>query len=127
MKNKNLIIIWYGFLSWLIPFVASFVFFNKTGQVVIDEALFKSIMVVVGMLVAVTLLVRYFKNVKLCKDLFKEGLTVGGSWFVINSVLDYAFLISVFTMPLMAWINGIGVRYLAIPIVAVGMALAKKK
>lgn len=127
MKNKNLIIIWYGFLSWLIPFVASFVFFNKTGQVVIDEALFKSIMVVVGMLVAVTLLVRYFKNVKLGKDLFKEGLIVGVSWFVINSVLDYAFLISVFKMPLMAWINGIGVRYLAIPIVAVGMALAKKK
>lgn len=127
MKNKNLIIIWYGFLSWLIPFVASFVFFNKTGQVVIDEALFKSIMVVVGMLVAVTLLVRYFKNVKQGKDLFKEGLIVGVSWFVINSVLDYAFLISVFKMPLMAWINGIGVRYLAIPIVAVGMALAKKK
>ncbi len=84
-------------------------------------------MVVVGMLVAVTLLVRYFKNVKLGKDLFKEGLIVGVSWFVINSVLDYAFLISVFKMPLMAWINGIGVRYLAIPIVAVGMALAKKK
>jgi hypothetical protein len=127
MKNKNLIIIWYGFLSWLIPFIASFVFFNKSGQVVIDEALFKSIMVVVGMLVAVILLVRYFKNVKLGKDLLKEGLIVGISWFVINSVLDYASLISVFKMPLMAWINGIGVRYLAIPIVAVGMALAKKK
>jgi hypothetical protein len=127
MKNKNLIIIWYGFLSWLIPFVASFVFFNKTGQVVIDEALFKSIMVVVGMLIAVILLVRYFKNVKLGKDLLKEGLIVGISWFVINSALDKVFLVYLFKMPLMAWINGIGVRYLAIPIVAVGMALAKKK
>jgi hypothetical protein len=32
MKNKNLIIIWYGFLSWLIPFIASFVFFNKSSR-----------------------------------------------------------------------------------------------
>lgn len=127
MKNKNLIIIWYGFLSWLIPFAASFMFFNQSGQVVIDESLFKSIMVVVGMLTAVILLLRYFKNVKLGKDLFKEGLIIGISWFVINSALDKVILVYLFKMPLMVWINGIGVRYLAIPIVSVGMALAKKK
>jgi uncharacterized membrane protein YpjA len=127
VKNKNLIIIWYGFLSWLIPFVASFLFFNQSGQVTIDEALFKSIMVVVGMLTAVILLLRYFKNVKLGKDLLKEGLIVGIAWYVINGVLDYVTLVTVFKMPLLAWIYGIGVRYLAIPIVSVGMALSKKK
>jgi len=127
MKNKNLIIVWYGFLAWLIPFVVSFLFFSKSGQLSIDQSLFKSIMVVVGMLTAVILLLRYFKNVKLGKDLLKEGLMVGLAWLVINSALDYATLVTVFKMPLLSWINGIGVRYLAIPIVSVGMSLAKKK
>jgi len=127
MKNKNLMILWYGFLSWLIPFAVSFMFFNQSGQMVINEALFKSIMVVVGMLSAVILLLRYFKNVKLGKDLLKEGLIVGISWFVINSALDKMTLVYFFKMPSIDWIYGIGVRYLAIPIVAVGMTLAKKK
>ncbi len=31
-----------GLVSWLVPFVVSFVFFDRTGQVLIPQPLFKS-------------------------------------------------------------------------------------
>jgi hypothetical protein len=48
MKNimkkypKNIL---YGFFAWLIPFVASFFFYTREGELTIDIFLFKSIIV----------------------------------------------------------------------------------
>jgi len=46
--NKYLTNILYGFLAWLIPFVASLFFYTREGELTIDIFLFKSIMIVVG-------------------------------------------------------------------------------
>lgn len=48
--KKYLIIALYGFLTWLVPFVVSFFFYTQDGVLIIEEALFKSIMVVTGAL-----------------------------------------------------------------------------
>lgn len=51
---KNIL---YGFFAWLIPFVASFFFYTREGELTIDIFLFKSIMIVVGSFSAAFLLV----------------------------------------------------------------------
>jgi hypothetical protein len=37
-----------GFASWAIPFVVSFLFFSRDGELAIARELFKSLMVVIG-------------------------------------------------------------------------------
>ncbi len=127
MKNKNLIILGYGFLSWLVPFVISFFFFDKSAGLTIDPALFKSIMIVTGTTTGVYLLVRYFKQLPKSKNYIKEGLVVGLAWFVINCVLDVLTLVYGFQMPLHAWIRGIGLGYLTMPIISTGVGAVLQK
>lgn len=62
--NKYLKNIFYGFLAWLIPFVASIFFYTRERKLTIDIFLFKSIMIVVGSISASILLVSYFKKRK---------------------------------------------------------------
>ena len=38
----------YGLLSWLIPFIASFLFFGKSGQPMLSIGLIKSAMILIG-------------------------------------------------------------------------------
>ena len=76
--NKTLRALVFGFLSWLIPFAASFLFYSKEG-LTIDIFLFKSIMIVVGSISGAFLLVLYIK--KLNKDIFREAAIVGLLWF----------------------------------------------
>ena len=51
MKNKTLTILLLGILIWLVPFVISMFFFDRSGQLTISEDLFKSIMIVVSSLI----------------------------------------------------------------------------
>jgi len=62
--KKYLKTVTYGFLSWLIPFLAAFFFYSKEGEMAIDIFLFKSIMIVVGSISAAFLLISYFKKSK---------------------------------------------------------------
>jgi len=84
--NKYLKIVLFGFLIWLIPFIASFLFMDQSGNFLIHKTFFKSIMIVVGGLVGVTLAVTYFKEIG--TDHVKEGITIGVVWLVINLGLD---------------------------------------
>lgn len=119
--------IFYGFLAWLIPFVASFFFYTREGKLTIDIFLFKSIMIVVGSISAAYLLVSYFK--KIDADFFKEGIIVGAVWFGLNILLDLLILIPMSGMSIPDYFAQIGLRYLAIPAmsIAVGTSLANKK
>ena len=128
MKNKNLAIVIYGFLSWLLPFVFSFFFFSKSGTLTIDYDLFKSIMSVFGTGVGLYLLALYFKKFPKLKTPLREGLVVGLTWFVLNVVLDLLVLVKGFHMPLQTWVNGVGVRYLLIIVssACVGWMFQKK-
>jgi uncharacterized membrane protein YpjA len=125
--NKYLKNILYGFLAWLIPFVASFFFYTRERELTIDIFLFKSIMIVVGSFCAAFLLVSYFK--KIDADYFNEGIIVGFTWFGLNNILDILILIPMSGMSIADYFIQIGIRYLAIPAmsIAVGTALQNKK
>jgi len=109
----------YGLLTWLIPFLASFLFFSRTGGLLIDIFLFKSIMIVVGSLVGVGLLVYYFREIS--ANYLKEGILVGAVWFVMNAVLDIVFLLPMSGDSVGTWFASIGMRYLVLPIISIGM------
>jgi uncharacterized membrane protein YpjA len=127
MMKKYLKNILYGFLAWLIPFIASFFFYTREGKLTIDIFLFKTIMIVVGSITGAILLVSYFK--KITADYLKEGITVGVVWFGINILLDLLVLIPMSGMSISNYFTQIGLRYLVIPAmsIAVGTALANKK
>lgn len=122
----NLKSIFFGILTWLIPFVVSFFFFNMSGELTIDKFLFKSIMIVVGSLTACTLLILYFKHVN--SDYIKTGFVLGGLWLFINWVLDLVVLIPMSGMSYNDYFAEIGLRYLVIPIMSytIGRVLETK-
>ncbi len=55
----------FGFLSWFIPFAASFVFYGPGGVLWISYPLFKSLMAVIGSAVGLWLLLRAFRTTPL--------------------------------------------------------------
>lgn len=124
---KYLRAVFYGFLSWLIPFVSSFFFYTSEGKLLINISFFKSIMIAVGSISAAYLLIYYFKKIR--ADFFKEGIIVGAVWFGINILLDLLILIPMSGMSISDYFAQIGLGYLAIPAmcIAVGTALANKK
>jgi hypothetical protein len=115
-----------GFLSWLIPFVLSFLFFNQKGQLLINELLFKNIMIVTASYVTVFLIIKYFKVVD--KNYVKEGIMLGVLWMVINLVLDMVTLVPM-GKPLGVYLPQIGLGYLMIPAMTIlaGKILEIKK
>ena len=124
--NKYVKNILYGFLAWLIPFVASIFFYTQEGKLTIDIFLFKSIMIVVGSISASILLVSYFKKIN--GEYLKEGIIVGLTWLVINILMDMLVLIPMSGMSIADYFAQIGLRYLVIPAmsITVGAALENK-
>jgi hypothetical protein len=117
----------YGFLAWLIPFVASIFFYTREGRLTIDVFLFKTIMIVIVSITASVLLVLYFK--KISTRYLQEGIMVGIVWFSLNIILDLLILIPMSGMSIPNYFTQIGFRYLAMPAMstAMGAALANKK
>ena len=108
-----------GVATWLAPFLVSILFFDRSGQLAIPTALFKSIMVVVFGGVGAALLVVAFRKVEPRPG---AGLLLGGYWLALNIALDLLILLPMTGMGLLAWGYDIGLRYLLIPIMAVAMA-----
>ena len=113
---KNIIL---GFLSWLIPFAVSFLFYKPGGELVVPYATFKSTMMVVGTISGCYLLVRYFNFVEI--DFIKNGVIVGLSWFAINIVFDTLILIPMMKSNFIDYFMSIGVGYFAIPSISIAM------
>jgi hypothetical protein len=107
-----------GILSWLIPFAAAFAIFGPGGKLMVPQPLFKSAMVVIGSTAGVYLLVRAFRRVQ---PGFSNGLMLGLYWLAINLVLDFLVLLPISKMKPIDYLMDIGVRYLALPIIAAGM------
>ena len=122
--SRNLL---YGFLAWLIPFVASIFFFTKDGGLSIDIFFFKTIMIIVGSISGAILLISYFKKINI--GYLKEGIYIGITWFVINILLDLLVLIPMTGMAISDYFLQIGLRYLVMPVMSimVGVALENKK
>ena len=113
-----------GFASWLIPFAISIPFFDHTGQLLIAQPLFKSIMVVVGGGTATALLVMAFRHVV---PTARSGLALGCYWLLINLALDIAILVPMGKMTIAGYLADIGLRYLLIPIVSTGIGLVAER
>jgi len=125
--NKHFRNILYGFLAWLIPFVASIFFYTKEGGLIIDIFFFKTIMIIVGSISGAFLLISYFKRINI--GYLKEGIYVGITWFVINILLDLLVLIPMSGMAISDYFLQIGLRYLVMPVMSimVGIALENKR
>jgi hypothetical protein len=125
--NKHVRNVLYGFLAWLIPFVASIFFYTKEGGLRIDIFFFKTIMIIVGSISGAILLISYFKKIHI--GYLKEGIYVGITWFVINILLDLLVLIPMSGMAIPDYFLQIGLRYLVMPVMSimVGAALENKK
>jgi len=124
MIIKNL---WLGFLSWLIPFIISFLFYKPGGELLVPYATFKSIITVVGALSGCYLLYRYFKYVD--NNFIRNGVIVGLTWFVINLILDAIILIPIMKTTLTNYFMTIGISYFSIPVISttMGFLLDRKK
>jgi hypothetical protein len=109
-----------GCVSWLVPFVVSFVFFDRTGQLLIPQPLFKPVMVVVGGGIGVALLVSAFRRVR---PSLRSGLALGCYWLAINLVLDLAVLVPIVNMPVVLYLYDIGLRYLLLPVISTAMGV----
>jgi hypothetical protein len=127
IMNKYVKLLLFGFLLWLIPFVAGFAFFDSNGNMTIAETFFKSIMIVLSGIIGVAFSVNYFKDIK--EDYVNEGIVIGFTWFVISIVIDLMFVFNgFFQMGVGEYFTDIGMRYLSMPIYTIGMgwALANK-
>ena len=114
--------IWlYGFLTWLVPFVVSVFFYDRTGALTISLPMFKSLMVVIGGGVGAGFLVLTFRHVRAS---VASGFAVGLAWFAINIALDLVVLVPMMRVSMTTYLFDIGLRYLLLPIFAVAMGSA---
>ena len=102
-----------GLLTWLIPFIAAIPFYGSDGALVIDQAFFKSIMIVIGSLTAAVLLVWSFRIIP--GSYAREAVITGIVWLALNWGLDILVLVGLLGMPPAEYVAGIGLRYLVIP------------
>lgn len=119
--EKKLIIktILLGFISWLIPFVFSFLFYTPEGELTVPYDLFKSIMIVIASITGCYLLFLYFKFVE--SNFIKKGVIVGVSWFLINLILDTFVLLPMMNESFLDYFISIGLRYMVIPAISITM------
>jgi hypothetical protein len=115
-----------GFMSWLVPFAVSFLFVDRTGQFVIPQPLFKSLMIVVFGGLGTALLVIAFRRIV---PSTRSGLALGCYWLVINLLLDLLLLVPLIRVPIVAYLYDIGLRYLLIPFIstAIGMVAQRER
>lgn len=107
-----------GLLSWAIPFIAAFAFYDRIGTLVIPQPLFKSLMVVIGGGVGALLLLWAFRHVR---PTLISGLAIGAYWLALNWVLDVMILLPLSGMSALTYFYDIGLRYLLLPIIAAAL------
>ena len=112
----------FGFLVWLVPFVVAVIIFPINQS---DRILFESIMPVVLTISAVIFSNAYLKKVN--ADYLKEGILLGLMWFAISILIDLSlFMYGPMKMTFIDYVKDIGLTYIIIPTVTIGLASAKK-
>lgn len=112
--KKSFRLVLFGLLSWAIPFVVSFAFYDSNGQLSTSYDLFKSSMRVISSLVGAYFIYLYFKPV--VKEFVREGIVSGIVWLAINLVLDIIILVPFAKMEMKDYLVAIALGYLQIPI-----------
>jgi len=114
-----------GFLTWLIPFLASLPFYSPTGTLLVGPMLFDSVMVVVGSLTAAVLMIWFFQVVH--AGYTREAVITGVVWFIMNWILDLLVLVGLLGMPLSEYIPNVGLGYLMIPIIVIAAGIIAER
>ncbi|MDJ0825450.1 MAG: hypothetical protein QNJ16_08100 [Rhodobacter sp.] len=109
-----------GLATWLVPFVAGFAFFDQTGALWVPEPLFKSLMIVLSGAFGTWMIARAFRQIT---PSLGSGAALGVFWLAINVGLDLLILLPFAGYGFTEWLIGIGLRYLLIPIIAIGMGV----
>jgi hypothetical protein len=113
-----------GLVSWLVPFVVSFLFVDRAGQFLIPQPLFKSIMVVVFGGFGTALLVVAFRRIE---PTTQSGLGLGCYWLALNLFLDFVVLVPLIRTPVLGYMYDIGLRYLLIPIISTAIGAVAER
>jgi hypothetical protein len=126
MKNRSIRLIVLGFITWLVPFILSFGFYDRTGNLSVSYGFFKSVMIVVSSLTGMWMLIYHLNFIH--KNFVREGFITGISWLAINYILDLLVLVPMSGMSVGQYFLTIGLGYLQIPVVclAVGMIVQRK-
>ena len=107
-------IVWIGLLSWLIPFLVSFLAFPLKK---INAPLFSTVMYLMVLVTAGALLRFYFHKRTVS---VREALVVGTVWLAINLVMDYPmFAYGPMRMTAFRYYSEIGLVYLTFPMFAI--------
>ncbi len=114
--------IFFGFLIWLVPFAVAFAIFPLRES---SRPLFESIMPVVVTMMAVTLGVRYFRDVS--RQHVREGVMIGLLWLGISVLIDAPLMLlgGPMQMTLAQYAADIGLTYAIIPTVTIGIGAAR--
>jgi hypothetical protein len=110
----------FGFLSWLLTFVASICLFPLKKQ---DARLFETLMSMVLTACAVGFTVLYFRKTQ--ASFLREGILLGAAFVGCNILFDLPmFSAGPMQMPLARYFKEIGFVYFAMPIITIGFAYA---
>ncbi len=115
-------ILLFGFFTWLIPFAISFLFYTKSGDIIIISDFLKLLMIVIVSITTCYFLYNYFKFIE--SDLLKNGIIVGLSWFAINVFLDLITLMPMMNLDIKHYFMVIGLRYAIIPVISTAIAFS---
>ncbi len=116
-KGKALL---FGFLVWLAAFVVAFAIFPLREP---SRPLFESIMAVAVTSASVVFAVLYFRGVR--GGYLREGVILGLLWLAINLLIDFPLMLlgGPMQMTLGQYLADIGLTYLIIPAVTMGIGL----
>ena len=95
----------YGFFIWLIPFLISFPFFSKNGELLIKESLFNSIISFIFFTSFIYFLYRFIaksENLKR-KNILNFGITI----FIEFVILDLIVLVGFFKVEMTKFLSEI--------------------
>lgn len=111
----------YGFLVWAITFAVSLgVSPLRTSW----RTLFESIMPVVLAAVVVAFALLYFRRVAVA--FVREGVWLGLLWLLINWIVDLPLMLSPpMNMTLAEYAADVGLTYVMIPVITVGLGAAR--
>lgn len=118
-------LIGFGILTWLLPFLLSVPFYSPEGEPLYDIFLIKTILLVFSAAFGTFLILIYFRDVHAW--FIREGALLGGVWLLINWALDAVILLPLSGMDAGTYMAQIGLRYLIIPITAVGIGYAAEQ
>jgi hypothetical protein len=110
----------FAFLPWLLPFAVSVCIFPLKAS---HEPLFDSLMGVAIACSTAALAVAYFR--RLTAHYVAHGVRIGITWAVANWLIDsLMFSSGPMKMTFDQYVSDIGIAYLAIPAITLGMGIA---